>query len=176
MKAAISTVPISLRLNMFTGLVFALILFIPLATQATEWNYREQSKIQWRAYGEAAFAEAKAMNKPLYVLVYANWCHWCKKFETETLETELIRALLQEKMIPVAVDNVIQPKVGQQLGAKLVPTSVILTPAGQRLMRFYGFLNASELDEALRNVLLRWKKGELPAEEFGDESTCCPVR
>jgi thioredoxin-like negative regulator of GroEL len=176
MKAAICIVPITSRINVFMGIILTLILFIPQATHATEWNYREQSKIQWREYGDAAFAEAKAMNKPLYVLIYANWCHWCKKFETKTLETELIRNLLQEKMIPVAVDNVEQPEIGQKLGAKLVPTSVILTPDGQRLLRFYGFLSADELDEALRRTLLRWRKGELPEEEFGDESTCCPVR
>lgn len=159
-----------------TGVVLALILLIPLATHAAEWNYREQTKIQWRDYGEATFAEAQKTGKPLYVLVYADWCHWCKKFETETLETGLIRTLLQEKMIPVAVDNVTQPDVGRQLGARLVPTSVILTPDGQRLLRFYGFLSANELDAALRSALFRWRKGELPEEGFGDESTCCPVR
>lgn len=150
-------------------------LIIPMMAQSGEWSYRAQSKIQWRDYGEAAFAEAKSTGKPLYVLVYANWCHWCKKFESETLETELIRGLLQNEMIPIAVDNVTQAEIGKKLGTKLVPTSVILTPDGQRLLRFYGFLPADELDQALRQTLSRWHMGEIPEEEFGDESTCCPV-
>ncbi len=152
-----------------------LILFIPLIVQAGEWDYRAQSKIQWRDYGADAFAEAKSTGKPLYVLVYADWCHWCRKFETKTLETKLIRQLLQNEMIPVAVNNDKQIEIAKKLGANLVPTSVILTPDGQRLLRFYGFLPAEELDKALRRTLLHWRKGEMPEEEFGDESTCCPV-
>jgi uncharacterized protein YyaL (SSP411 family) len=161
--------------SVYIGILLGLSFFIPLVAQASEWNYRAQSKIQWRDYGAAAFAEARSAGKPLYILVYADWCHWCKKYETETLETELIRGLLQNEMVPVAVNNVEQPEIGKKLGTKLVPTSVILTPDGQRLLRFYGFLPPDELNQALRRTLSRWRNGEIPEREFGDESTCCPV-
>lgn len=158
-------------------LLFLVAIFIiaPVLTQAGEWKYLENSKIQWKEYNKTTFSEAKQTGKPLYVLVYADWCHWCKKFETETIETESIRTLLQEQMIPVAVNNDAQPEIGKDLRARLVPTSIILSPDGVLILRFYGFLAAAELKESLEATLTQWRLGELPEETFGDEATCCPI-
>lgn len=142
---------------------------------AGEWQYREESKIAWRDYNAAAFAEAKISGKPLYVFIYADWCHWCKKFEIETLETDSIRTLLEKETIPVAIDFVKQPDLARRLGTVLVPTNILMTSDGDKLLRFYGFLKPAELSEALHSTLKAWRNGELPAVEFGKESTCCPV-
>ncbi len=147
---------------------------LPVAN-TSEWRYLEHSQIEWRQYNAAAFSEARKADKPLYVFIYANWCQWCKKLETETLETETIRSLLIRESIPVAIDYDKQAELARKLGAKLVPTNILLSPDGKKLLRFYGFLSAKDLSEVLQSVLLAWRRGELPEEEFGDESTCCPV-
>ncbi len=139
------------------------------------WSYLAESRIAWRPFGDAAFVEARRLNRPLFILVFADWCHWCHKYETETLETEAVRTLLQERFIPVAVDYVRDPDTARRLGARLVPTSLVLTPDGRRLLRFYGFIGPRELAQVLDRTLARWARGEIPEEEFGDERTCCPL-
>ncbi|GMR09036.1 MAG: hypothetical protein BMS9Abin26_2048 [Gammaproteobacteria bacterium] len=169
-----------MRLRIYTIFIFLLFMLGGPSANAEEWNYLQKSKINWREYNEQAFLEASKKNKPLYVFIFADWCPWCKKFETESLETKLIRSLLSEKFIPVAINQEKQPDLSKQLGARLVPASVLLTPKNRRIVRFYGFLTAQELSDILNKSFIRWSKGEVPEaevprDEFGDESTCCPL-
>jgi len=160
-----------------TSRLVPLMLFIGIqVAHASEWNYLQYSQIKWREYKAATFAEASNANKPLYIFIYANWCHWCKKFETETLETKDIRFLLQRETIPVAIEYDKQKELARKLGAKMVPTSILSAPDGKKLLRFHGFLNAKELSEVLQRTLSAWRKGELPVEEFGDDTTCCIIQ
>lgn len=145
-------------------------------TSSPHWKYMANTRINWQAYGEQAFALAKKRGRPLFVLIYADWCEWCEKYEIETLETDIIRKEIQSKFIPVAVDIDAQPELAKQLGATLVPASLILTPDAKKLIRFYGVASAADLSETLGQVLTAWRQGRLPAaDDFGDVSTCCPT-
>lgn len=145
------------------------------AGQAEEWNYRTQTEIDWRQYGTDAFSEAGASGRPVFVLVYADWCAWCKKYELETLEQPPIRRRLEREWVPVAVDYDENPELARRLGVKLVPTTLLLTPEAKKLQRFFGLIDARALAENLDRVRDMWRRGEIPEADFGDESTCCPL-
>lgn len=57
----------------------------------------------------------------------------------------------------------------------MVPTSLLLTPDGKKLLRFYGFVGPKDLVETLDQVLLLWRQGKLPKRDFGDVESCCPL-
>lgn len=157
-------------------LMMAAICFSQLSTGfAGAWNYREHTQINWREYDAAAFTEAKQQNKLLYIFIYSDLCAWCRKFETETLEKPAIRQLLQSQFIPVLVDQAKQAELANQLGIKLVPADILVAHDGKRLLRFYGFLPPQALSDALGKTLVSWRKGEIVHDEFGDQSTCCPI-
>jgi len=169
-----------MRITMPIGSLLALTLFAgvwPSAPAAVieDWNYREHTQIAWRTYGSEAFAEASRTGRPLFVLVYSDLCHWCRKYELEALEQPPVRDLLEKKFIPVAVDNDQQRVLGQRLGAKLVPTTLILAPDGKKLLRFFGVQSAGDLADTLAKTLALWRRGELPQPDFGSAETCCPV-
>jgi len=86
-----------------------------------------------------------------------------------------VRDLLEKQFVPVAVDNDRQKALGRQLGARLVPTSLILAPDGKKLLRFYGVQPAADLADTLAKTLVLWRRGELPQPDFGSADTCCPV-
>ncbi|HEC28542.1 MAG TPA: DUF255 domain-containing protein [Gammaproteobacteria bacterium] len=159
----------------YSGMIMGLFLLQIQHSHAQEWSYMEHSRINWRAYNKNAFLEARKKNRPVFILIFANWCHWCRKLETETLEKENIRKLLETKFIPIAVDHTKQNKLATQLGAKLVPTSIIITHDGKKLLKFFGFITADALEKALNKTLASWKRGEVPEEEFGNKSTCCLI-
>ena len=160
---------------LFRVLVGIIFLMALSTAQAQAWNYRQHTKINWRDYSSAVFTEAKQYDKPVYVFIYSDQCSWCRKFETETLEKQAIREMLETNFIPVLVNQVTQPDLAKQLGITLVPANILLTHDNKKLLRFYGFLSTQALSDALSQALLSWEKGELPDEEFGDESTCCPI-
>lgn len=136
----------------------------------------ETSTIGWRTYNDQVLHEARQTNKPVFIFVYAQWCQWCGKYEKETLENENIRKRLKTEFIPAVVDYDLDQGLALKLGTRLVPTSLIMTPDGKRIIRFYGMLTPKELDETLTQALLLWRQGKVPARDFGDERTCCPLK
>lgn len=146
-----------------------------VSAHAAKWDYLATSTINWMAYGEEAFNLARSDNRPVFVFVYADWCKWCKKYEINTLEKTVIREILTEKWVPVAVNYDDHPDLSRQLGVKLVPTTLLLTPDAKKLQRFFGVVDPQSLAENLDHVISSWQRGELPRSDFGDESTCCPL-
>ncbi len=136
----------------------------------------ETSTIGWRTYNDQVLRDAKQANKPVFVFVYTQWCQWCGKYEKETLENKQIRTRLKTEFIPAVVDYDLDQELALKLGTRLVPTSLILTPEGKRIIRFYGMLTPKELEETLTQALLSWSQGNLPRKDFGDERTCCPLK
>ena len=155
--------------------VSVFILFTLSISHAKSESYNQITKINWRSYSKAAFYEAKQKNKPLYIFIYSDSCSWCRKFEKETLEKKIIRELIQTNFIPVLVNQMTQPELARQLGVKLIPANILITADRKKLLRFYGFLTSQALSAALGKTLERWRNGEIPEEDFGNEQTCCPI-
>jgi len=145
------------------------------ARASSNWNYMEQTQIDWLPYGQQAFDAATIHKRPLFVFIYADWCGWCQQFEQRTLETGPIRRRLKDDYVPVAIDYEKEKELAKKLGARLVPTTLLLSPQGKKLVRFYGLLKPEELSETLDQTRDMWRRGVLPNEEFGNEETCCPL-
>lgn len=145
------------------------------AEMPTPWNYMKSSKTKWKVYDEKALAQARQLQRPLFVLIYLDTCHWCRKYEMETLESAKIRSRLQKEYIPIAIDFATQPELAKRLGATLVPTTLLLTPDGRRLVKFQGYAIERDLADILDANLYRWRKGEISGDEFGDPGVCCPL-
>ena len=134
-----------------------------------------QSSIKWLSYDKTSFSKARTLKRPLFVLVYSETCHWCRKYETETLEADSVKNRLSRDYLPIAVDAAKQAALAKELGAFVVPTTLLLAPDGHLIVRFRGFVDVRDLNDILDANLYRWRKGEIPAEDFGSEKTCCPI-
>jgi len=53
----------------------------------------------------SALVRAQKENKIIMLVMVADFCPWCKKFERKTLEHEDIKKLIEQNFIPVIVDN-----------------------------------------------------------------------
>jgi len=121
------------------------------------WNYMAETRINWHPYTQKVFAMARSKDQPLFVLIYADWCDWCKKYEQETVETRLVRKRLHDTYLPVAINYESEKALSARLGARLVPTTILLTPDGKKLARFFGFMNPEDLAETLDQTLALWR-------------------
>ena len=92
--------------------------------------------VNWRPWGDEAFAEARALGRPVFLSVGYATCHWCHVMEQESFEDPAIAQLLNEKFVPVKVDREERPEVDaiyMQAVQMLTqhggwPMSVFLTP------------------------------------------------
>jgi uncharacterized protein YyaL (SSP411 family) len=99
--------------------------------------------VDWYPWGEAAFAEARRREVPIFLSVGYSTCHWCHVMAHESFEDGAVAAVLNDAFVNVKVDREERPDVDRvymtfvqaATGAGGWPMSVWLTPA---LEPFYG--------------------------------------
>lgn len=99
--------------------------------------------VDWYAWGEEAFAKARAENKPILLSIGYSACHWCHVMEHESFENEEIAKLMNENFVNIKVDREERPDLDQiYMNAVQMmthhggwPMTVFLTPEG---VPYYG--------------------------------------
>ncbi|MDQ3064141.1 MAG: thioredoxin domain-containing protein, partial [Acidobacteriota bacterium] len=99
--------------------------------------------VDWFAWGEEAFAKAKAEDKPILISIGYSACHWCHVMEHESFEDEATARIMNENFVNIKIDLEERPDVDQiymtfvqmTMGSGGYPLNVFLTP--DRLP-FYG--------------------------------------
>lgn len=61
--------------------------------------------VDWRPWGEAAFAEARERDVPLFISIGYSTCHWCHVMDAETFSDPQIAQLLRDTVVAVKVDR-----------------------------------------------------------------------
>ncbi len=102
----------------------------------------DHSSIPWREWGDDAFAEAKAQDKPVLLDIGAVWCHWCHVMDTGipgdpdhtgTYSNPEVQKRILENFIPIKVDNDRRPDINARYNMGGWPTTAFLTPDGDTL-------------------------------------------
>src|ERR1700737_1094819 len=99
--------------------------------------------VEWFAWGDEAFAKARAGEKPIFLSVGYSACHWCHVMEHESFENEEVAGILNEHFVSIKVDREERPDLDQiyMTAVQLMtsqggwPMSMFLTPD---LKPFYG--------------------------------------
>ncbi|MDB6093278.1 MAG: hypothetical protein JWM32_840 [Verrucomicrobia bacterium] len=99
--------------------------------------------VHWLPWGDAAFARARAEQKPIFLSIGYSTCHWCHVMAHESFEDSDTAAILNEHFIPIKVDREERPDVDKvymsyvqaMTGHGGWPLSAWLTPD---LKPFYG--------------------------------------
>ena len=82
--------------------------------------------VNWRPWGEGAFAEARERGVPILVSIGYSTCYWCHVMERQCFEDEAIARLMNEKFVCIKVDREERPDVDEIYMAAVQ----ILTRAG----------------------------------------------
>ncbi|MGH7538523.1 MAG: thioredoxin domain-containing protein [Gemmatimonadales bacterium] len=94
--------------------------------------------VHWLPWGEAAFAQAKAEDKPILLDIGAVWCHWCHVMDGESYEDEAVAEILNREFVCIKVDRDERPDVDTRYqravqaltGQGGWPLTAFLTPEG----------------------------------------------
>ena len=71
----------------------------------------KDNPVHWLAWGEAAFAKARAENKPILLSVGYAACHWCHVMAHESFEDQATADLMNALFVNVKVDREERPDV-----------------------------------------------------------------
>jgi hypothetical protein len=92
--------------------------------------------VDWFAWGEEAFAQARREDKPIFLSIGYSTCHWCHVMERESFEHEAVARFLNEHFVSIKVDREERPDVDRiymtfvqaTSGQGGWPLNVFLTP------------------------------------------------
>jgi len=103
----------------------------------------KDNPVDWYPWGDAAFAAARLLDKPILLSIGYSACHWCHVMAHESFENETIAATMNTNFINIKVDREELPDVDSiymtavqaMTGSGGWPLTVFITPDGQP---FYG--------------------------------------
>ncbi len=126
--------------------------------------------VAWYPWGEEAFEQAKAEDKPVFLSIGYSTCHWCHVMAHESFEDEEIAEILNRNFVAVKVDKEERPDIDsiymsvcQALtGSGGWPTTVFLTPDQRPFFAGTYFPKTSRFGQVgLKELLLavneKWK-------------------
>jgi len=83
-----------------------------LATESSPYLIQHKDNpVDWWPWGPEAFAEAKRLDKPVFVSIGYAACHWCHVMAHESFESPEVAALMNELFVNVKVDREERPDV-----------------------------------------------------------------
>jgi len=108
--------------------------------------------LPWLEQHDQGVAAAGKQGKPAVMVLYAEWCQWCKKLFAETLEDPRIKAQ-KESFVWVKVNSNQQAQYQTKYGQNGFPMIVLLHPDGSVARKIEGFRSGAALSGDLREFL-----------------------
>ena len=103
------------------------------------------------------------------MLITAIWCHWCNVYEEKSLEDKDAAEYINQNYIPIFVDYDKRKDISRQYPASGLPITIILSPAGERLITAPGYIPKERLLENLKKTAR--SLGDRETEKRGDGET-----
>lgn len=111
--------------------------------------------VDWRSWGEAAFAEAAERDVPVLLSLVTEWCRDCRRMDEETFGEPRIAANVEDRFVPVRVTADRRPRVRERYAMGGFPTTAFLTPTGE-LLTGATYLGADGFRQVLDAVAEMW--------------------
>ena len=118
----------------------------------------------WLSFSEA-LAAAKVSGRPILVDVFAPWCPWCQRLQSEVYPDDKIKAYLEKNFEIARLDiedkestiefkgySLTAAELASGLGAEATPTTVFLAANGDYITRLPGFIEADEFIHVLKYI------------------------
>jgi FKBP-type peptidyl-prolyl cis-trans isomerase 2 len=119
----------------------------------------ESMKIPWMEEHDQGLAEAKQAGRPVVMVLYADWCNWCKKLFNESFQDPGIR-MLRDRMVWIKVNSDKNKEFKKQYKQEGFPLIVFMEPDGRVAAKIDGYVDAQTLRQSLEKLIERQSKSK----------------
>jgi len=110
---------------------------------------------------KVAVAQAKKENKMVMLVMVADYCPWCRKFERKTLKSAKIAITIKENFIPVIMDrNLDKKNYPEEFHTPRIPNVFFINPdeADNYVHDSIGYVGKSEYSASMKEALTLFEK------------------
>ena len=111
-----------------------------------------EQKFHWRTDLNSAHEEAVIKNRPMLIVIDADWCAYCEKMENSTLSDATVVQHVNESFIPVHLNLDENQRIVEILDVDRIPCTIVLSPRADLLGRIVGFVNTEQYDNSLTQI------------------------
>ena len=109
---------------------------------------------------KTALAKAKAQKKPLMMVLGADYCPWCRKFERKTLNSELVSSYISKEVITLVVDKKFDiTTFPKEFQTNITPRVFFINPkSGKSFFQTAGYVKKKDYLKKLQEMQVLYKK------------------
>lgn len=108
-------------------------------------------RINWLTYEQALNPTGDPSRKFL-LYFQTERCRYCRKLEQETLAEAQVAAYINNNYTPVRIDTDRLPRAAAHHGVRGVPDLHFLSPEGEKIANWPGFIDAAQLLPLLQYI------------------------
>ena len=90
----------------------------------------------------------------------AAWCHWCHVMDETTYRDPAVGQILHARFVVVRFDVDERPDLGDRYESTGWPATILISPDGDELGRYRGFLDAERLRTILEATVQSFDRGD----------------
>ena len=98
----------------------------------------DAQRIHWQTDLNAAHRVSLQENKPMLLVISADWCTHCRKLWTNTLDDPELANHVNASFVSVRLDLDRNKRIAKILGVRSIPCSIVLSPRADLLGRLTG--------------------------------------
>jgi thioredoxin-related protein len=135
-----------------------LILLFTCSIFAAEIDEYSKEMSFYRDY-DLALIEAKKANKPIMLVIVADYCPWCRKLERRTLASDEIKARLNEVVSVIMDQKYDADRFPKMFLTPRKPTIFFINPkTGEHFYESIGYVKKDEFSDTLDEVKKEFKR------------------
>lgn len=135
-----------------------LILSLAFSLFAAEIDEYAKEMNFFRDY-DLALLEAKKLNKPIMLVIVADYCPWCRKLERRTLASDEIKARLNEVVSVIMDQKYDADRFPKMFLTPRKPTVFFIDPkTGEHFYESIGYVKKDEFSDSLDEVKKEFTK------------------
>ena len=108
---------------------------------------------------KTALLKAKRLDKPLMMVLGADYCPWCRKFERKTLSSKLVNPYINENVVTLVVDKKYDIKsFPKEFQTQITPRVFFIDPqTGKSFYETAGYVKKKEYMKNLQEMKKLYK-------------------
>ena len=114
--------------------------FCILFSASVLFAQEENVELSWHTEEAAAKEDAQKQGKPILYMFTADWCHFCKTMEKETLNKPKVSQYLDKNFVLLLVDYDTNKDLVARYGVTGVPAMLITDPQVKKVEQTAGFM------------------------------------
>ncbi|MCA9177110.1 MAG: thioredoxin family protein [Planctomycetales bacterium] len=112
------------------------------------------NNIAWRAEYDSAYREMQAEQRPMLVYIKSDACLYCRRMESTYNDPTVVNEV-RGRFVPTVINSTTNPALARKLGARVYPTTVIISADGNIVDAIPGYLTADQFHARLRTAKTR---------------------